>query len=118
MDLVRQDRWNHCIMKTLSKVTKHRIVLFNSRTGRYRDFGDLKVKQKVMIYCRGSDCAAMKKSANINSFGERRIQAQSFNRGPSGAYKGWEYAQAGGIPFFPGSFQAEDSIERGDLKVT
>ena len=57
-----------------------------------------------MIYCRGSDCAVMIKSAKKKKFVERGSLAQSSRRGPSGAYGGWDYAQAGGIPFFPGRF--------------
>jgi hypothetical protein len=38
-------------------------VLYNARTGAYKDFGDIRNKEKVMIYVRGSECALMKKSA-------------------------------------------------------
>ena len=44
----------------------------------------------------------MIKSAKKKNFLERGSLAQSFRRGPSGAYGGWGYAQAGGIYFFPG----------------
>ena len=46
----------------------------------------------------------MIKSAKKNNFIERGSLAQSFRRGTNGAYGGWDYAQAGGIPFFPGRF--------------
>ena len=35
MDLLNQGKWNHCIVEAISKVTKHRIVLFSARTRRY-----------------------------------------------------------------------------------
>ena len=35
LDLLNQGKWNHCILRTISKVTKFRIVLFNARTRRY-----------------------------------------------------------------------------------
>ena len=67
LDLLKQGKWNHLMLRAISKVTKFRIVLFFAKTRKYKDFGDLENQQKVMIYVRGSDCALMKKGAKSNN---------------------------------------------------
>ena len=67
MGLIVQKKWNHKLIAAIAAVAKVRIVLFNSKTGKYKDFGDEKSKEKIMIYVRGSELALMRKSAKRNN---------------------------------------------------
>ena len=62
LGLIVQGKWNHRIVGAVSRVAKARVVLFNSRTKKYKDFGDETLKDKVMIYARGSELAPLKRS--------------------------------------------------------
>ena len=63
LGLIVQGKWNHVIVDAVSRIAKARIVLFNSRTKKYKDFGDRTLKDKIMIYARGSELALLKKGA-------------------------------------------------------
>ena len=63
LGLIVQGKWNHVIVDAVSRIAKARIFLFNSRTKKYKDFGDRTLKDKVMIYARGSELALLKKGA-------------------------------------------------------
>ena len=40
LGLIVQGKWNHVIVDAVSRIAKARIVLYNSRTKKYKDFGD------------------------------------------------------------------------------
>ena len=61
-----------------------------------------------MVYTRGSDCALMKKSANINKGNKKKKGAQP---------GGWYYVgpHGGGMPFFPKGYEKKGKYwEDGD----
>ena len=75
LGLIVQGKWNHRIVDAVSRVAKARVVLFNSRTKKYKDYGDKTLKDKIMIYARGSELALLKRGAKrIGTAGPGRLK--------------------------------------------